>query len=145
MAGQSGGLDVFTKGQFTPFHNERVDIEPQKRRRYEPWNNINNPIDTRADWSAADVGIQWWLGLWPRWNRGASAGDRDHPGIAGPAISAPGCRRRKGKMNKMKRMLLCLLLAVAGQIVFTGCNTAQGFGQDVQNTGQAIQQKATPQ
>ena len=39
-------------------------------------------------------------------------------------------------------MLLCLLLAVAGQIVFSGCNTAHGFGQDVQNAGKSIQNKA---
>lgn len=45
-------------------------------------------------------------------------------------------------MNKMKRMLLCLLLALAGQIIFAGCHTAYGFGEDVEDAGQAIQNKA---
>jgi predicted small secreted protein len=44
-------------------------------------------------------------------------------------------------MNKTKRMLLCLLLAVAGQIIFAGCHTAHGFGEDLESAGQSIQQK----
>lgn len=46
--------------------------------------------------------------------------------------------------NKMKRTPLWLLLAVAEQIVFTGCHTAYGFGQDLVGAGQAVQQKAAP-
>lgn len=42
-------------------------------------------------------------------------------------------------MKKMKRIMLCVLLAVAGQIVFTGCHTAHGFGGDVESAGQSIQ------
>jgi len=42
-------------------------------------------------------------------------------------------------MNKMKRMLLCLLLALVGQIILTGCHTAHGFGEDVESAGQSIQ------
>ena len=45
-------------------------------------------------------------------------------------------------MNKMKRILLCLLLAVVGQIIFTGCHTANGFGEDMESAGQSIQQKS---
>jgi predicted small secreted protein len=45
-------------------------------------------------------------------------------------------------MNKMKRMLLSLLLAVVGQIIFTGCHTAHGFGEDVESAGQSIQNKS---
>jgi predicted small secreted protein len=44
-------------------------------------------------------------------------------------------------MNKLKRMVLCVLFAVLGQIVFTGCHTANGFGQDMQDAGQSIQDK----
>lgn len=44
-------------------------------------------------------------------------------------------------MNQMKRMLLCLLLALVGQILFTGCHTAHGFGEDMESAGQSIQQK----
>ncbi len=45
-------------------------------------------------------------------------------------------------MKKINNIALCILLAIAGQIIFTGCNTAHGFGEDVENTGQAIQNKA---
>ena len=41
-------------------------------------------------------------------------------------------------MKKMKRMALCILIAIVGQIVFTGCQTAHGFGEDVENAGQSI-------
>jgi predicted small secreted protein len=44
-------------------------------------------------------------------------------------------------MKKLKRTALCLLLVVVGQIVFTGCNTAHGFGEDMENAGQSIQDK----
>jgi predicted small secreted protein len=36
-------------------------------------------------------------------------------------------------------MLLCLLFAVVGQIIFTGCHTAHGFGEDMESAGQSIQ------
>ncbi len=48
-------------------------------------------------------------------------------------------------MNKTKRMLLCLLLAVVGQFVFTGCHTAHGFGEDVESAGQSIQKASGDQ
>jgi len=41
----------------------------------------------------------------------------------------------------LKRTLIFLLIAFLGQIVFTGCRTAHGFGEDMENAGQAIQQK----
>jgi len=40
-------------------------------------------------------------------------------------------------------MALCLLLAIVGQIVFTGCQTAHGFGEDMENAGQSIQNKTS--
>ena len=49
--------------------------------------------------------------------------------------------KEEEQMNKMKQMLLCLLLVVAGQIIFTACNTAHGFGEDMESAGQSIQQK----
>jgi predicted small secreted protein len=45
-------------------------------------------------------------------------------------------------MNKMKQMLLCLLFAVLGQVIFSGCHTAHGFGEDVESAGQSIQNKS---
>lgn len=37
----------------------RMRLGPKKEdERYEPWNNIDRPIDTRADRSIANVGIQ---------------------------------------------------------------------------------------
>jgi predicted small secreted protein len=50
--------------------------------------------------------------------------------------------RRKGKMKTLKRMAICLLIAIVGQIVFTGCHTAHGFGEDMENAGQSIQDKS---
>jgi predicted small secreted protein len=44
-------------------------------------------------------------------------------------------------MKKFKRMALCVLIAVVGQIVFSGCHTANGFGKDMEDTGQSIQNK----
>lgn len=44
-------------------------------------------------------------------------------------------------MNTFKKTVLCLLLAMAGMIVLDGCRTAHGFGEDMENTGQTIQQK----
>ena len=34
------------------------------------------------------------------------------------------------------------LLAMAAQVAFTGCHTASGFGEDMQDAGQSIQDKA---
>jgi len=45
-------------------------------------------------------------------------------------------------MKKLKRTIICLLLAVVGQIVFAGCHTAHGFGEDMENAGQSIQDKS---
>ena len=44
-------------------------------------------------------------------------------------------------MKTLKRTALCLLIAIVGQIVFTGCHTARGFGEDMENAGQSIQDK----
>jgi len=44
-------------------------------------------------------------------------------------------------MKTLKRTALCILIAIVGQIVFTGCQTAHGFGEDMQNAGQSIQDK----
>ena len=46
-------------------------------------------------------------------------------------------------MKKLKIMLLGLLVAVVGQIVFTGCNTAHGFGEDMESAGQSIKEKTS--
>jgi len=44
-------------------------------------------------------------------------------------------------MKMLKKIALCLLLATVGQIVFTGCHTAHGFGEDVESVGQSIENK----
>lgn len=44
-------------------------------------------------------------------------------------------------MKIVKRTIIALLLAMVSQIVFTGCHTANGFGQDMQDAGQSIQDK----
>lgn len=40
------------------FHGEAREIGTQERRRYEPWNNIDHPVNTGADRSSPDLGIQ---------------------------------------------------------------------------------------
>jgi len=49
--------------------------------------------------------------------------------------------KKEGKMKTLKRTALCLFVAIVGQIVFTGCHTAHGFGEDMENAGQSIQDK----
>jgi predicted small secreted protein len=46
-------------------------------------------------------------------------------------------------MKALKRGLFCVLLAVASQVVFTACHTAHGFGEDMENAGESIQDKTT--
>jgi len=35
-------------------------------------------------------------------------------------------------MKTLKRTALCFLIAIVSQIVFTGCHTAHGFGEDME-------------
>lgn len=44
-------------------------------------------------------------------------------------------------MKMLKRTIVGLLLALVAQIVFTGCHTAHGFGEDMESAGQSIQDK----
>jgi predicted small secreted protein len=41
--------------------------------------------------------------------------------------------------KKIKRVVLLLLAAVSLTLIGTGCNTAHGFGKDVERTGEKIQ------
>ncbi|MDB6110189.1 MAG: hypothetical protein JWR69_1939 [Pedosphaera sp.] len=44
-------------------------------------------------------------------------------------------------MKKLsQRLVLALVVAALVSMIGTGCNTAHGFGQDVQDTGTAIKQ-----
>jgi len=43
-------------------------------------------------------------------------------------------------MKTLKIVLLALVLG-SGIIGFTGCRTAHGFGEDMENAGQSIQDK----
>lgn len=42
-------------------------------------------------------------------------------------------------MKTLKKTLFCLLLAIASVATFSGCRTAHGFGEDMENAGQSIQ------
>ncbi len=35
-----------------------------------------------------------------------------------------------------------VLISLLGALAVAGCNTAEGFGQDVENTGEAIEEEA---
>jgi len=43
-------------------------------------------------------------------------------------------------MKILKKTVFCLLLAAATLTIFSGCRTAHGFGEDMENAGQSIQQ-----
>jgi len=43
-------------------------------------------------------------------------------------------------MKIMKKSLICLFLMIASIAAFTGCHTAHGFGEDMENAGQSIQE-----
>jgi predicted small secreted protein len=47
----------------------------------------------------------------------------------------------KGKMKTLTKSIICLFLLTAGMIVLQGCHTAHGFGEDMENAGDTIQQK----
>ena len=42
-------------------------------------------------------------------------------------------------MKALKKTMVCLLLAIASVAAFSGCRTAHGFGEDMENAGQSIQ------
>jgi predicted small secreted protein len=42
---------------------------------------------------------------------------------------------------KVFRVMLLVMVVVASVATFTGCRTAHGFGEDMQNAGEAIQRK----
>ncbi|HLP77326.1 MAG TPA: entericidin A/B family lipoprotein [Candidatus Paceibacterota bacterium] len=43
-------------------------------------------------------------------------------------------------MKTLRKTLMCLLLLIAGITVFSGCRTAHGFGEDMENAGDKIQE-----
>jgi predicted small secreted protein len=42
-------------------------------------------------------------------------------------------------MKRMPRLVLSLFLLIAAGSIFSGCRTAHGFGEDMENAGQSIQ------
>jgi len=42
-------------------------------------------------------------------------------------------------MKAVKKIVICLFLAMACAAAFTGCQTAHGFGEDMENAGESIQ------
>jgi predicted small secreted protein len=64
--------------------------------------------------------------------------------------SAQGFKKTKAKIEieylmktivLLKRMVLVLSLGITVALSVTGCRTAHGFGEDMQNAGEKIQQK----
>lgn len=43
------------------------------------------------------------------------------------------------EMNPMKKLILVAAFALTAAISFTGCQTAEGFGEDMENAGESIQ------
>ena len=42
-------------------------------------------------------------------------------------------------MKALKRMAVCLILLALSVAAFSGCQTAHGFGEDIENAGESIQ------
>jgi predicted small secreted protein len=42
----------------------------------------------------------------------------------------------------MKKFLLFILMGVTSALVLTGCNTTEGFGEDMQRAGEEIEEAA---
>ena len=54
--------------------------------------------------------------------------------------TAPGKRKpNKYMTTQIKRIVVLLFVAAFLALVNTGCNTAKGFGKDVERTGETIQ------
>jgi predicted small secreted protein len=47
----------------------------------------------------------------------------------------------ESKKDDMKRLILAIVVGTVLMTWVSGCRTAHGFGEDVQNTGNAIQKK----
>ncbi len=43
-------------------------------------------------------------------------------------------------MKKLTKIAMLLLALTAGVISFSGCRTAEGFGEDVEKAGESIQE-----
>jgi entericidin A len=48
-------------------------------------------------------------------------------------------KNRKVKMKTLKKLVACLVLLTFTAGVVTGCNTARGFGEDMESAGESIQ------
>ena len=46
-------------------------------------------------------------------------------------------------MKTLEKVVYCLVLAGTTLLLFTGCHTAHGFGEDMENAGQSIQDKTS--
>jgi len=46
---------------------------------------------------------------------------------------------KKGKMKKLIRVISLVFVLAAAVTTFSGCRTAHGFGEDMQNAGESIQ------
>jgi predicted small secreted protein len=46
---------------------------------------------------------------------------------------------RTDQITRLQRIVLSLLITVLLAIVGVGCNTANGFGKDVKNAGESIE------
>jgi predicted small secreted protein len=130
---------------FAQFETKHL-CEPIERKSYEPRNNIGGFIDTRVDRGSAHVGLQHGMGLRARRHRRVAAGGGDYSGAAREIMMTrneprelPTINQPKGKMKTLAKTVVCVLLLVATATAFTGCRTAEGFGEDMEDAGESIQ------
>lgn len=123
----------------------------QPKRSYEFRNNSSHPADSRVAGSSADVGLQQFVGI--RSERACRPAAR-HFGHTRAAradlatVRAPDDQRFETINNRgfgeivMKiAKKIVMLLVLLGTIVtaVSGCRTAHGFGEDMEDAGQHIQ------
>jgi predicted small secreted protein len=48
------------------------------------------------------------------------------------------------RMNKNDMKILALVALIASAILLVSCHTAEGFGKDVEETGETIQEEVVP-
>ena len=104
------------------------------------------------------MGIQHLLGVRPGRHRRPSLGNNNNPGSAGTIITTRLTRQsgnygaaagqsitqipENNDMKQLKRAILFAFFVLSCLGALSGCQTAHGFGEDMENTGQKIQEKA---
>ena len=141
-------------GHFGGRTKEAVVKHKTKGNVYEPGNDFNHSADTCVGRGIANLGIQRFLGLCPRRHRRPSIGHNHNHASAlfncfislssvskftdRPAIIAHLARTRQAVIFVPAILLAFFVLSCISAL--SGCQTAHGFGEDMENAGHKIQE-----